>query len=137
MAETKKEVIKTNPEHITELTEVFQEVRTEGYMHDYSGDYKVIGTALKSALRTSLKKTGEEYDYEEIKNLMEYFKRYGMKEVAKMQGFLTWAFMNPKTAMQPYNTIDLQKGNKRGGVANGQRKTIKPNDRDYYNNLFE
>lgn len=117
---------KVNAEHIKHLTNIFQEVRTENYMHDYDGDFKMLGATLKRV---------KDYDIEVLEKVLQYFKRYGLKEVEKMQGFLIWAFKNPYTAMQPYNTIDLQKGNRRG--VRNERKVKKPQSREYYDELFE
>lgn len=116
---------KIEVEHIQFLTGIFQEIRTENYMHDYDGDYKIIGMALKRA---------KEYDMVVLMELMEYFKQHGLKEVKSMQGWLIWAFKNPKTAMQPFNTIDLQK--KRGAVNGAQQESKRATSRDYYEDLF-
>jgi hypothetical protein len=116
---------KIDPEHIKFLTNIFQEVRTEGFMHDYDGDFKIVGMALKKT---------KEYDMIQLMNLMEYFKQHGLKEVKSMQGWLIWAFKNPQTAMQPFNTIDLQKNR---GAVNEQREASKATGREYYDQLFE
>lgn len=113
-------------EEIRFLTAIFHEIRTENYMHDYTGDYKLIGQALKTA---------KEYDMVKLMKLMEYFRNHGIKEVTSMQGWLVWAFKNPDAAMQPYNTIDLQ--NNRKGVVNAQREASKATERDYYDNMFQ
>lgn len=116
---------KVDIEHIQFLTNIFQEVRTEGYMHDYDGDYKLIGMALKKT---------ENYNMVLLMEMMEYFKKFGIKEVKSMRGWLIWAFKNPKTAMQPYNTIDLQKNR---GAVNEKREASKATGRDYYDQLFQ
>lgn len=116
---------KVDIEHIQFLTNIFQEVRTEGYMHDYDGDYKLIGMALKKT---------ENYNMVLLMEMMEYFKKFGIKEVKSMRGWLIWAFKNPKTAMQPYNTIDLQKNR---GAANDVQQARHGNSNNYYDNLFK
>lgn len=121
---TTKQGQKVDVEHIQFLTGIFQEVRTENYMHDFDGDFKIIGTALKRV---------KDYDMVALMNLMEYFKLHGLKEVKSMQGWLIWAFKNPSTAMQPFNTIDLQK--KRG--ASSERTNAKrATSREEYDQLF-
>lgn len=113
-------------EEIRFLTAIFHEIRTENYMHDYTGDYKLIGQALKTA---------KDYDMVKLMRLMEYFRNHGIKEVTSMQGWLIWAFKNPDTAMQPYNTIDLQ--NNRKQTNNARRNASRATEREYYDKMFD
>lgn len=116
---------KVDVEHIRFLTEIFQEIRIIGYDHDYEGDYKLIGNALKKT---------KNYNMVQIMDLLEYFKKHGLKNITSMSGWLIWAFKNPQTAMQPFNTIDLAKVEV---SANERREAVQATDRNYYDQFFQ